>query len=161
MDREERRAFVRRHRLAVFGYARRAEGPSLSLVHYVMEDSDKILVCTMAERSKAGAVARNPKVSLCVLDEQWPMSYMQVYCDAEIDTDLATTVDLLARLTEAMAGQPMDQKAMKDLEDMAIREKRLTLRLTPRETFVTPPRFIDDPNKISTTSHWTSNTMPW
>ena len=33
-------------------------------------------------RSKAKAVARNPKVSLCILDERWPFTFLQVYADA-------------------------------------------------------------------------------
>ena len=41
----------------------------------------------MADRAKALAVQRNPKVSLCVLDEQWPLTYLQVYGDATVEED--------------------------------------------------------------------------
>ena len=58
MNAEERRDFVREHRTCVFGYARRAGPPSMSIVYYVVED-DEILVSTMADRAKAHAVARN------------------------------------------------------------------------------------------------------
>ena len=67
MNRDERRQFVREHRTAVFGYARRKDGPAQSIVYYVMDGGD-ILVSTMGERAKAKAVARLGKVSLCVLD---------------------------------------------------------------------------------------------
>src|ERR1700716_1132470 len=62
MDQEERREFVAKHRTAVFGFGRKSHGPAMSIVYYVMDDGD-ILVSTMAERGKAKAVARNPKVS--------------------------------------------------------------------------------------------------
>ena len=70
MNIEERKNFVEVHRTAVFGYNRKEDGPSLSVVYDVM-DGDDILISTMLERGKAKAVRRNPKVSLCVLDEKW------------------------------------------------------------------------------------------
>jgi len=87
MTAEERREFVRAHRTCVFGYGRRHDGPSMTIVYYVMDGVD-ILVSTMAERGKAKAVSRNPKVSLCVMDEKWPPTYLQVYCDASVETDI-------------------------------------------------------------------------
>ena len=75
----ERREFVRTHRTCVFGTPRREDGPAMSVVYYVPTDSNELLVSTMLDRGKAKTVARNPKVSLCVLDEQWPFSYLQVY----------------------------------------------------------------------------------
>src|ERR1700742_3066934 len=80
----ERRLFVQTHRTCVFGYGRQSDGPAMSIVYYVPADNDDLFVATMADRAKAKAVARNGKVSLCVLDEPWPSAYLQVYCDAEI-----------------------------------------------------------------------------
>ena len=73
---EERRAFVRAHRQGVFGYSRKQEGPGLSIVYYVVDSNDDLLISTMAARGKARAIQRSPKVSFCVLDEQWPPSYI-------------------------------------------------------------------------------------
>ena len=103
MNPEERRQFVREHRTAIFGYPRGHDGPAMSIVYYVLQD-DEILVSTMAERAKAKAVARAPKVSLCVLDEQWPPSYLQIYCDARIDTDFGHVVDVMMSIAGVMAG---------------------------------------------------------
>ncbi|MBV9336789.1 MAG: hypothetical protein JO243_12970, partial [Solirubrobacterales bacterium] len=36
-ERARRRAFVAEHRTAVFGYPRRDDGPSMSVVYYVMD----------------------------------------------------------------------------------------------------------------------------
>src|SRR5690349_11523780 len=52
-ERERRRAFVAEHRTAVFGYPRRDDGPSMSVVYYVMDGDDRILVSTMRDRGKA------------------------------------------------------------------------------------------------------------
>ena len=89
----ERRFFVRTHPTCVFGYGRRLDGPAMSVVHYIPADNDDLLVATMADRAKAKAVARNGKVSLCVIDETWPFAYLQVHCDAVIDYDGETLVD--------------------------------------------------------------------
>jgi len=88
----ERRAFVRTHRTCVFGYRRRHDGPGMSVVYYIPTDDDELLVSTMAGRGKARVIARDGKVSICVLDERWPFSYVQVYADAvvERDRDLVT-----------------------------------------------------------------------
>src|SRR4051812_17863865 len=72
MTPEARRTFVRDHRTAIFGYNRASDGPAMSIVYYVVDADDTILVSTMRERGKARAVGRNPNVSMCVLDEQWP-----------------------------------------------------------------------------------------
>ena len=98
MTPSERREFVRTHRTCVYGYGRRQDGPAMSIVYYVPTDTDELLVSTMAGRGKARAVARNEKVSLCVLDERWPFAYLQVYCEARIDTDPALVVDERGRL---------------------------------------------------------------
>ena len=47
----ERREFVRTHRTCVFGYARRADGPAMSVVYYVPTADDELLVSTLAGRS--------------------------------------------------------------------------------------------------------------
>src|SRR5271163_233247 len=83
----ERRRFVQTHRTCVFGYGRRSDGPAMSIVYYVPAESGDLFVATMGARAKAKAVARNGKISLCVLAETWPFSYLQVYCEAAIDDD--------------------------------------------------------------------------
>src|SRR5512138_3496676 len=90
----ERREFVRTHRTCVYGYRRRSDGPAMSVVYYVPTDDDELLVSTMAGRSKAIAVARTAKVSLCILDERWPFSFLQVYADAVVERDRNLVVDV-------------------------------------------------------------------
>ena len=56
----------------------------MTVLYYLM-DGDDLLISTMLARGKAKAVQRNPKVSLCVLDENWPPTYITLFCDATID----------------------------------------------------------------------------
>ncbi len=160
MDAIERREFVRSHRTAVFGYQRKTHGPAMSIVYYVM-DGDDILVSTMAARGKAGAVRRNPKVSLCVLDEQWPPTYVVVYCDATVETDKTAVVDLMMRIAGLMAGNPMPQAARPMVAEGARREDRVVLRLRPYATFCTPPRHVNSAADLPTLTHETSASVAW
>ena len=89
----------------------------MSVVYYVPAENGDLLVATMAQRAKAKAVARNGKVSLCVLDETWPFTYLQVYCDAVIDDDGETLVDVMMAVLNACpvsrwARTPAHSKAM-------------------------------------------------
>ena len=73
MTPEERRAFVRDYRTAIFGYNRVSDGPAMSIVYYVIDADDTILVSTMRERAKAKAIARNFPGSG---DATWPSSIL-------------------------------------------------------------------------------------
>ena len=159
--REGRRAFVREHRTAVFGYSRRGHGPSMSIVYYVVAGDDELRVSSMRDRAKTKAVRRDGKVTLCVLDEQWPMSYLQVYCEAEVDDDIDGAVDLMMGVSAIMAGEPMPDSARPDVEAMCRREHRVALKLRPYATFQTPPRHVHKAADLKGLTHWTSTSLPW
>ncbi len=160
MNQQERMDFVRSHRTALFGYNRKSDGPSMSVVYYVMDGYD-LLVSTMAERGKAKAIRRNPKISLCVLDEKWPLTYLQVYCDATIETDLDAATDLMMKIAGVMAGQPMPESVRPTIRQGAIAEKRVVLRLEPYQTFETPPRHVYTPKDVETLTHSLGVALPW
>ena len=161
MNQEQRRQFVLDHRTAIFGYNRAQHGPAMSIVYY-SADPEEIVVSTMAERAKAKAVARSPKVSLCVLDEQWPPSYLQVYCDAEIDTDLDFVVEVMMRIAGVMAGQRMSEEVRPMVEEGARAENRVAIRLRPYATFYTPPKHVHQESDIGPgLLHQTSASVPW
>jgi PPOX class probable F420-dependent enzyme len=160
MDPEKRRQFVRDHRTCIFGYNRKADGPAMTVVYYVM-DGDDILVSTMDARSKAKAVDRDPHVSLCVLDEQWPPTYLQVYGTAVIERDPERSADMLRRVIELMAGEPVPPERLPQIAAMAEEEGRVVVRITPYSTFATPPRHVNKMDDLDTLTHWTSNSLPW
>jgi len=165
VESEERKQFVRSHRTCIFGYNRKNDGPSMSVTYYMMDGPDTILVSTMAQRGKAKAVQRNPKVSICVLDEKWPPTYLQVYCDARIDatmeSDPKRVIDSMMRLYEVMASAPMPESVRAEAEQTARNEQRVILRLTPYSTFETPPRHVYSEKDAVGLTHWTGSVMPW
>jgi len=161
MNPEQRRQFVREHRTAVLGYPRKEHGPAMSIVYYLM-DGDEILVSTMAARAKAKAVARSPKVSMCVLDENWPPTYLQVYSDARLDSDFDFVVDVMMRIAGVMAGNPMPDDVRPMFEEGARKENRVALRLRPYATFYTPPRHVHSAEDVNESlTHTTSESLPW
>jgi len=157
----ERREFVRTHRTCVFGTARRADGPAMSIVYYAPTDGDELLVSTMRDRSKAKVVAREGKASLCVLDENWPVSYLQVYCDATVDEDPDLVVDVMMAAASRMSGEPLSEDARLFVADMAARERRVVLRCRPYATFALPPRHLHSNDQTEPITHWVSASMPW
>ena len=133
----------------------------MSIVYYVM-DGDEILVSTMAARAKARAVARSPKVTMCVLDERWPPTYMQVYCDAAIDTDFELVVDVMMGIAGVRAGNPMPADVRPMVEEGARQENRVVLRLQPYATFYTPPVHVHSAEDVNESlKHTTNQSLPW
>jgi PPOX class probable F420-dependent enzyme len=160
VDRQERRQFVRQHRTCVLGYARQEHGPAMTVVYYVT-DGDDLLVSTMAARSKAKAIDRDPRVSLCVLDENWPVTYLQVYGTAVVERDEEQAADVLRQIVELMAGEPVPAERRPQIAELAKQEQRVVLRVTPYATFATPPRHVHKMADLDTLSHWTSASQPW
>jgi PPOX class probable F420-dependent enzyme len=160
VDQEQRQQFVRDHRTCIFGYGRQEHGPAMTVVYYVM-DGDDMLISTMAARGKARAVARDGKVSLCVLDEQWPLSYVQVYGQAVVEHDRELAVDVLTQVIGLMAGETVPESRRPQIEQMAEGEQRVVIRVAPYATFVTPPRHVWQMSDIDTLTHHTSTSLPW
>jgi PPOX class probable F420-dependent enzyme len=157
----ERREFVRTHRTCVFGYGRRHDGPAMSVVYYIPTDDDELLVSTMAARGKARAIARSPKVSLCVLDERWPFAYLQVYAEATVDRDPDLVVDVMMAVAGRMSGEPLGGDARPFVEAMAAEEDRVVVRCRPYATFAQPPRHLHRNDQDEPITHWVSSTVPW
>jgi hypothetical protein len=133
----------------------------MSVVYYIPAENDDLLVATMGERAKAKAVARHGKVSLCVLDETWPFAYLQVYCDAVIDDDGDSLVDVMMAVAGRMSGEPLAPELRPMVKAMGEEEGRVLLRCRPYATFVTPPRHLHRNDQEEPLTHWVSAAMPW
>ena len=157
----ERREFVRTHRTCVFGYRRRNDGPAMSIVYYIPTDNDELLVSTMAGRGKARMAERDGKVSLCVLDEQWPFAYLQVYADATLEEDPDLAVDVMMAVAGRMSGQPLGEEARPYITEMSKRENRVVIRCRPYGTYATPPRHLDRNDQVEQLTHWVSGVVDW
>ena len=132
----------------------------MSIVYYIPDDNDDLLVATMAERAKAKAVARNGKVSLCVLDETWPFAYLQVYCDAVIERRRGNPDRRDDGGGGTHVGRASTSRATPRVKAVAEQEGRVLVRCRPYATFVTPPRHLHS-NEQQELTHWVSASMPW
>ena len=160
MEKAERRDFVYKHRTCIFGYNRMDHGPAMTVVYYVLDGED-LLISTMAARAKARAVQRDPKVSLCILDEQWPLTYLQVYGHATLEEDFDQAGDVMRRVVDLMAGTEVSGTKLSEIERICREEGRVVIRVRPYATFATPPRHVYAADDIDTLTHFTSNSMPW
>lgn len=157
----ERREFVRTHRTCVFGYRRKKDGPAMSVVYYIPTDDDELLVSTMAARGKARVVARDGKVSLCILDERWPFAYLQVYADAVVERDPDLAVDVMMAVAGRMSGTPLPDAARPVVSAKAVEEGRVVLRCRPYATFAQPPRHLYRNDQEQEITHWVSGLAAW
>jgi hypothetical protein len=157
----ERRTFVLTHRTCVFGHRRQQDGPAMSVVYYIPTDSDELLVSTMAGRGKARVIGRDGKVGICVLDERWPFTYLQVYADAVIDRDRELAVDVMMAVAGRMSGQPLGPEARPYIAQRCAEEDRVVIRCRPYETFASPPRHLHSNDQVQELTHWVSGTIPW
>jgi hypothetical protein len=132
----------------------------MTVVYYLM-DGDDLLISSMAARSKPKAVDRDGRVSLCILDEQWPLGYLQVYGTAVVSRDRDLAVDVLTGVIGVMAGEEVPASRRPQIEKMADDENRVVIRVTPYATFETPPRHVYQMSDIDTLTHFTSTSMPW
>ena len=106
----ERREFVRTHRTCVFGYARRTTAPPCRSCT-TSPPTTTSSWCRRWRPRQGPAVARNPKVSLCVLDERWPFAFLQVYADATVDGDPDLVVDVMMAVGGRMSGEALGADA--------------------------------------------------
>jgi hypothetical protein len=98
---------------------------------------------------------------LCVLDEKWPLTYLQVYGAAFVEDDLETTVDVMMWVAEIMSGQPLPEAARRLVEAKAREERRVVIRLKPQWTVYSPPVHLYAGNDGSKMQHGLAERLPW
>jgi PPOX class probable F420-dependent enzyme len=107
MDIEQARAFIRSNPRAVM-VARRANGdPQLSPVLAAVDAEGRIVVSTREPSMKVKNLRRDPRVSLCVLNESFFGAWIQVDGIAEI-VSLPEAMDLLVDYYRSLSGEHPD-----------------------------------------------------
>ena len=125
---EERRDFLRNHRLAVLGTLRANGEAQLSPVYYLF-DGRHIIVSTTGSRAKARNVRRDGRVTLCALSEEPPFAYLTVYGRGEILEENA--VETMMAVGERVLGRPLGEEQRPAIEEQARQEGRVVLRIAP------------------------------
>lgn len=103
--------------------ATRASGhPQMSPVTCGLDQQGRLVISTYPERAKTNNVRRNPRVSLCVLSEQWAGPYVQVDGHAQV-LDMPAALDGLVDYFRCISGEHPDWQEYR--EAMARQNKSL------------------------------------
>ncbi len=105
--RDELLDFVRpRHRILLI--TARSDGrPQVSPVAAGVDAEGRIVISTYPERVKARNARRDPRVSICVLSDDWDGPYVQVDGQAEV-LDLPEAMEPLVEYFRCIAGEHSD-----------------------------------------------------
>ena len=143
-SREELTEFMRPRHRAVIVTTRRDGRPQLSPVTCGVDDQGRVLVSTYPERAKTHNLRRDPRVSLCVLSDEWDGAYVQVDGEAEV-LDMPEALEPLVDYFRVISGEHPDWDEYRD----AMRKQgkslvRVTVqRWGPIATGGFPPRLAD------------------
>lgn len=125
MDIERARAFIRENHRAVLA-TRRANGdPQLSPVVCGVDDAGRVNVSTREPSMKVKNLRRDPRVSVCVLNDRFFGDWLQVDGTAEI-VSLPEAMDLLIEYYRSLAGEHPDWD---DYRAAMERERRVLVRI--------------------------------
>ncbi|MFJ8685584.1 PPOX class F420-dependent oxidoreductase [Micromonospora wenchangensis] len=107
VDRDALLDFVRpRHRVLLM--TTRADGrPQSSPVACGVDAAGRLVISTYPERAKATNIRRDPRVSACVLSDDWDGPWVQVDGVAEV-LDLPEALDPLVEYFRSIAGEHPD-----------------------------------------------------
>jgi len=82
-------------------------GPQLSPVTCGVDAEGRLVVATYPKRAKAVNLRRNPKVSACVISDEWNDPWVQLDGTAEV-LDLPESVEPLVEYFRSIAGEHPD-----------------------------------------------------
>jgi PPOX class probable F420-dependent enzyme len=104
---DEARAFLREHHHAILATFRSDGRPQLSPVLAVVDDEGRVMVSTRESAMKTKNLRRDPRVSLCLLKDQFFGGFGQVEGEAEI-VSLPEAMDLLVDYYRRASGEHGD-----------------------------------------------------
>jgi PPOX class probable F420-dependent enzyme len=124
VDRAELLDFLRPRHRALLVTSRRDGRPQVSPVTCGVDGEGRIVVSTYPQRAKARNARRDPRVSLCVLSDDWDGPYIQVDGTAEV-LDMPEALDGLVEYFRCISGEHPDwqeyRQAMADQGKSLIR----------------------------------------
>ena len=126
MDLDTAREYLRAHHRAVLATVRSGGRPQLSPVLCAVDGKGRVLISTRETAVKARNARRDPRVSLCVLNDGFFGDWIQVEGDAEV-ISLPEAMDLLVDYYRLVAGEHSDWD---DYRAAMESEHRVVLRVT-------------------------------
>ncbi|GAA2688837.1 MULTISPECIES: PPOX class F420-dependent oxidoreductase [Actinosynnema] len=107
VDRAALVEFLRPRHRAVLMTSRASGGVQSSPVTCGVDEQGRIVVSTYPERAKVRNIRREPRVSLCVLSDDWDGPYVHVDGVAEV-LDLPEALEPLVEYFRCIAGEHSD-----------------------------------------------------
>jgi PPOX class probable F420-dependent enzyme len=123
-DRDQLLEFLRPRHHAVLLTTRRDGRPQSSPSTCGLDAEGRIVISTYPERAKVHNIRRDPRVSVCVLSDEWNGPWVQVDGTAEV-IDLPDALEPLVEYFRSISGEHPDwdeyRKAMQDQGKSLIR----------------------------------------
>jgi PPOX class probable F420-dependent enzyme len=126
MDLERAREFMRAHQRAVLATTRSDGRPQLSPVTVGVDEVGRILISTRETAIKTKNLARDPRASLCVLNDRFFGEWVQAEGTAEI-VHLPEAMDLLVDYYRRVSGEHPDWD---DYRNAMVRDQRVIVAVT-------------------------------
>jgi PPOX class probable F420-dependent enzyme len=116
--------FVRPHHRCVLATTRRDGRPQLSPVTMGVDPEGRIVIATYPERTKVRNAGRDPRVSVCVLSDEFNGEWVQVDGTAEV-VEPPEAIDALVEYFRSISGEHPDwdeyRQAMVDQGKVLVR----------------------------------------
>ncbi|MFO7589547.1 MAG: PPOX class F420-dependent oxidoreductase [Acidimicrobiia bacterium] len=125
MDLDRARAFVREHHHAVMATVRADGRPALSPVACGVDDAGRVVVSTRETARKVAHVRRDPRVTLCVIDDAFYGTWVQVEGRAEV-VSLPEAMEPLVAYYRSVSGEHPDWD---EYRAAMAREQRVVVRI--------------------------------
>ena len=135
--------FLRPRHRAVLITTRRDGRPQSSPLSCGLDPAGRILISTYPRRAKTGNIRRDPKVSLCVLSDDWDGPYVHIDGHADV-VDMPDALEGLVGYYRAISGEHPDWD---DYRTAMQRQDKSLIRVTidrwgPIATGGFPPEFL-------------------
>lgn len=124
--RDELLEFCRPRHHAVLTTFRRDGSLQTSPVACGVDGDGRIVVSTYPDRAKAVNARRDPRVSLCILSDDWDGAYVQVDGTAEV-LDMPEALDPLVEYFRVIAGEHPDWD---EYREAMVRQDKTIIRVT-------------------------------
>lgn len=104
VDREELLAFLRPRHHCLLATTRRAGRPQLSPVTAGVDEAGRLVISTYPGRAKTANARRDPRVSACVLSDDWDGPWVSLEGKAEV-LDLPEALEPLVDYYRSISGE--------------------------------------------------------
>ncbi len=126
----EQEEFLQKHRFGVLTTIKKSGAPQATPVYYLYEDG-KLLISANKWKHKTRNIQRDPRVTLCVLDEQPTHRYLQVSGRAVVTEE--NLVETSTRIFRRFRSEIRE-----DFPQWLMEQQRIVLVLNPEQVAPRP-----------------------